>query len=81
MSPTADKGHALRAVQAALGVTAEQTMVFGDYFNDIGMLDAAYWSFAMDNAHPDVRAHARFVAPPTPPTASSARSPRCWACR
>ncbi|WP_421735125.1 Cof-type HAD-IIB family hydrolase [Cellulomonas sp.] len=63
MSPTADKGHALRAVQAALGVTAEQTMVFGDYFNDIGMLDAAYWSFAMDNAHPDVRAHARFVAP------------------
>ncbi|MET0789821.1 MAG: Cof-type HAD-IIB family hydrolase [Cellulomonas sp.] len=63
MSPTADKGHALRAVQDALGITAEQTMVFGDYFNDIGMLDAAYYSFAMDNAHPDVRAHARFVAP------------------
>jgi Cof subfamily protein (haloacid dehalogenase superfamily) len=63
MSPTADKGHALRAVQDALGITAEQTMAFGDYFNDIGMLDAAYFSFAMDNAHPDVRAHARFVAP------------------
>lgn len=63
MSPTADKGHALRAVQAALGITPDQTMVFGDYFNDIGMLDAAHWSFAMDNAHPDVRAHARFVAP------------------
>lgn len=63
MSPTADKGHALRAVQTALGITAEQTMVFGDYFNDIGMLDAAYYSFAMDNAHPDVRAHARFIAP------------------
>lgn len=64
MSPTADKGHALRAVQDTLGITAEQTMAFGDYFNDVGMLDAAYWSFAMDNAHPDVRAHARFVAPP-----------------
>ena len=63
MSPNADKGHALRAVQDALGVTAAQTMAFGDYFNDIGMLDAAHWSFAMDNAHPDVRAHARFVAP------------------
>ncbi|MEZ0447035.1 Cof-type HAD-IIB family hydrolase [Cellulomonas sp. ICMP 17802] len=63
MSPTADKGHALRAVQDALGITAEQTMAFGDYFNDIGMLDAAFYSFAMDNAHPDVRAHARFVAP------------------
>lgn len=63
MSPTADKGHALRQVQTALGITAEQTMAFGDYFNDLGMLDAAHWSFAMDNAHPDVRAHARFVAP------------------
>ena len=63
MSPTADKGHALRAVQDTLGITAEQTMAFGDYLNDVGMLDAASFSFAMDNAHPDVRAHARFVAP------------------
>ena len=50
-------------MQRALGVTREQTMAFGDYFNDLGMLDAAAWSFAMDNAHPQVRAHARFVAP------------------
>lgn len=63
MSPTTDKGVALRHVQEALGVTRDQTMAFGDYFNDIGMLDAAAWSFAMDNAHPEVRAHARFVAP------------------
>lgn len=63
MSRTVDKGAALRAVQDALGVTREQTMAFGDYFNDLGMLDAAAWSFAMDNAHPQVRAHARFVAP------------------
>lgn len=63
MSPTADKGHALRDVQAALGVTPAQTVAFGDYLNDLGMLDAAQWSFAMDNAHPDVRAHARYVAP------------------
>ncbi|UZN05402.1 HAD hydrolase family protein [Cellulomonas sp. S1-8] len=63
MSPTADKGHALREVQRALGVTPEQTVAFGDYLNDVGMLAAAHWSFAMDNAHPDVRAGARFVAP------------------
>jgi Cof subfamily protein (haloacid dehalogenase superfamily) len=63
MSPTADKGHALAAVQRALGVTREQTMAFGDYLNDLGMLAAAGWSFAMDNAHPAVRAAARFVAP------------------
>jgi Cof subfamily protein (haloacid dehalogenase superfamily) len=63
MSRTVDKGTALRSVQAALGISAEQTMAFGDYFNDLGMLAAAHWSFAMDNAHPDVRAAARFVAP------------------
>ncbi|WP_028049658.1 HAD family hydrolase [Cellulomonas sp. URHD0024] len=63
MNPVADKGLALRHVQDALGVTREQTMAFGDYFNDVGLLDASAWSFAMDNAHPTVRAHARFVAP------------------
>ncbi|OJV81157.1 MAG: HAD family hydrolase [Cellulomonas sp. 73-92] len=63
MSPTADKGTALAAVQRALGVTRGQTMAFGDYLNDLGLLAAAEWSFAMDNAHPAVRAAARFVAP------------------
>jgi len=63
MSPTADKGHALRDVQRVLGVGPGQTVAFGDYFNDVGMLAAADWSFAMDNAHPDVRSRARFVAP------------------
>jgi hydroxymethylpyrimidine pyrophosphatase-like HAD family hydrolase len=63
MSPTADKGAALEAVQRSLGITRDQTMAFGDYLNDLGMLRAAAWSFAMDNAHPSVRAEARFVAP------------------
>ncbi|HEY0217214.1 MAG TPA: Cof-type HAD-IIB family hydrolase [Cellulomonas sp.] len=63
MSPDADKGHGLRRVQDALGVTPEQTMAFGDYLNDAGMLRGAHWSFAMDNAHPEVRALARYVAP------------------
>lgn len=63
MNPATDKGPALEAVQRELGVGPDQTMAFGDYFNDLGMLAAARWSFAMDNAHPDVRATARFVAP------------------
>jgi Cof subfamily protein (haloacid dehalogenase superfamily) len=63
MSTTADKGAALSHVQDALGISREQTMAFGDYFNDVGMLGVAAWSFAMDNGHPDVRAAARFVAP------------------
>ncbi len=63
MGPDADKGHALRWLQAELGISSAQTMAFGDYFNDVGMLEAADWSFAMANAHPDVRAIARFIAP------------------
>lgn len=63
MDTAADKGNALRAVQARLGVGPEHTMAFGDYFNDVGMLAAARWSFAMANAHPDVIDRARFVAP------------------
>ena len=58
-----DKGHALRDVQAALGVTPEQTVAFGDYLNDLGMFDAARWTYAMPAGHPDVIAAARGVAP------------------
>ncbi|MFJ9037062.1 Cof-type HAD-IIB family hydrolase [Streptomyces sp. NPDC102406] len=64
MNRTADKGAAVRRLQAALGITAAQTMVFGDYLNDLEMLDAADWSYAMANAHPDVRRRARHLAPP-----------------
>jgi hydroxymethylpyrimidine pyrophosphatase-like HAD family hydrolase len=38
-------------------------MVFGDYLNDLGMLDAAEWSYAMANAHPAVISRARHLAP------------------
>ncbi|MFH8337161.1 Cof-type HAD-IIB family hydrolase [Streptomyces sp. AM6-12] len=63
MAPTANKGTALRALQRTLGITPAQTMVFGDYLNDLEMLDAADWSFAMANAHPAVVARARHLAP------------------
>ncbi|WP_031167745.1 Cof-type HAD-IIB family hydrolase [Streptomyces durhamensis] len=63
MNRTADKGTALRGLQRALGITPAQTMVFGDYLNDLGMLDAAEWSFAMANAHPEVVRRARHLAP------------------
>lgn len=63
MNRTANKGSALRGLQRALGVTPAQTMVFGDYLNDLEMLDAADWSFAMANAHPEVVRRARHLAP------------------
>ncbi|OIJ67807.1 Cof-type HAD-IIB family hydrolase [Streptomyces mangrovisoli] len=63
MNRTADKGAALRGLQRELGITPAQTMVFGDYLNDLEMMDAAEWSFAMANAHPEVVSRARHVAP------------------
>lgn len=63
MHPEADKGRGIRALQAALGIEPAQTAVFGDYLNDLAMYSAADWSFAMANAHPDITAAARFVAP------------------
>jgi hydroxymethylpyrimidine pyrophosphatase-like HAD family hydrolase len=63
MNRTANKGAALRGLQRELGITPAQTMVFGDYLNDLEMLDAAEWSFAMANAHPEVVGRARHLAP------------------
>ncbi|SEP59677.1 hypothetical protein SAMN04487983_100160 [Streptomyces sp. yr375] len=63
MSRTANKGAALRRLQRELGITPAQTMVFGDYLNDLEMLDAADWSFAMAGAHPEVVRRARHLAP------------------
>lgn len=58
-----NKGVALRSLQAELGVTRAQTVVFGDYLNDLEMLDEADASFAMANAHPEVLERARYRAP------------------
>jgi hypothetical protein len=49
-----NKAYALKIIQRDLGVTLNETMVFGDYNNDIGMLKLARLSFAMKNAHPKV---------------------------
>lgn len=64
LGATTHKGAAVRRLQEAYGITPEQTMAFGDYLNDLEMLDAAAFSFAMGNAHAQVVERARFVAPP-----------------
>lgn len=63
MSMHADKGHALASLQEDLGITPAQTMAFGDYGNDIGMLGRAEWSYAMADAHASVKEVARYAAP------------------
>lgn len=63
MAAGANKGRAVQLLQDELGIGAHQTAAFGDYLNDLEMLDAAEHSFAMANAHPEVLARARHTAP------------------
>lgn len=63
MAAQTNKGNGIRHIQATLGITPEQTMVFGDFLNDLEMMDCAYYSFAMANAHPELKQRARFIAP------------------
>lgn len=63
MDPAVNKGVALRALRDAVGATADQTMVFGDYLNDLEMFTEASHTFAMANAHPRLVEAARYLAP------------------
>ncbi len=50
----AHKGHALQKIMDSYNLTSEEILVFGDFNNDIEMLQLADLSFAMANAHPNV---------------------------
>lgn len=58
--PNAHKGFALSQVMRETGITSDQIMVFGDYNNDLEMLELSDFSFAMANAHPNVLEKARY---------------------
>lgn len=62
MANGVNKGRAIRDIQEKFNIRYEDTMVFGDYLNDLEMLQSAYHSYAMANAHPKVKEIARFVA-------------------
>ena len=63
MLPGVNKGSGLAEVQRKLGITPAETMVFGDYLNDIPMLRQAEYSFAMANALDEVKAACNYLAP------------------
>ncbi|GAA0721592.1 Cof-type HAD-IIB family hydrolase [Clostridium malenominatum] len=62
MNKDSNKGVAIKLLQEKFNIKPEETMVFGDYFNDIEMLNSAYFSYAMENAPEEVKKHARFYA-------------------
>ncbi len=56
----AHKGYPLQMIQEQYGIRKEETLVFGDYNNDLEMLALGKYSFAMANAHPNVLKQARY---------------------
>lgn len=56
----AQKGNALKKIQELKNITAEETVAFGDYLNDIELFDHSAYSFAMGNAHEETKAAARY---------------------
>ena len=64
MGPTIDKGVGLSDLCALLGVDTADSMAFGDYLNDLALIETAGHSYCMENGHPDLKKAARFIAPP-----------------
>ncbi|TLF45858.1 HAD family hydrolase [Maribacter aurantiacus] len=59
-SPNAHKGFALENVMERYSIQPDEIMVFGDYNNDLEMLALSEFSFAMENAHPNVKKAAKY---------------------
>jgi hypothetical protein len=51
----ADKGKGLRGLCAALGVALEETVAFGDNWNDVPMLEIVGRAYLMEQAAPALR--------------------------
>lgn len=61
MERQVNKGAALKEIQESLGITPEETMVFGDNLNDIELLERAKYSYAIGNAREEVKEAANYV--------------------
>ena len=62
MNKGINKGKAIKILQEKFNIDEKNTMVFGDYYNDLTMFKAAHHSYAMGNAPEDVKKHAKFIA-------------------
>ena len=57
-----NKGVSMEKIQKALNIGYDETMVFGDYLNDLELMKSGYYSYAMENAHEDLKKVAKFRA-------------------
>lgn len=59
-----NKGVAIQKLQKKLNIKPEECVAFGDYLNDYEMMQSVYYSYAMENAIPELKKVARYIAPP-----------------
>ena len=57
-----NKGAAIKEIQEAYDISYDETIVFGDFYNDIEMLKEAHYSFVMKNANEDMKQYGNFIA-------------------
>lgn len=63
MKPGVNKGRAMRMLQTLKGLTPDECMAFGDYLNDLELLESVTESYAMENALPELKRIAAHIAP------------------
>ena len=59
-----NKGVAIQKLQKKLNIKPEECVAFGDYLNDYEMMQSVYYSYAMENAIPELKKVARYIATP-----------------
>ncbi|MGN0346993.1 MAG: Maf family nucleotide pyrophosphatase [Lachnospiraceae bacterium] len=64
MDKSVDKGNALEYLLDYLGIRREETMVFADNANDIGLFKAAEESYVVSNARPEIKAMGKYICQP-----------------
>ncbi len=62
MNNNIDKGRSLSEIQKDLGISREETMAFGDFYNDLTLLECAQYSYVMENANDDMKKAGKFIA-------------------
>lgn len=61
MTNDTNKGNAIRSIQETMGISPDETMVFGDNMNDLEMIRSATESYAVANAQEAVKAAAKYI--------------------
>lgn len=58
MAKGINKGTAIRRLQKLKNINPDECAAFGDYLNDMEMMDVVKYKFVMENGHPDLKSKA-----------------------